>query len=152
MQSSPEASSWQRCPITRCPASTTGSSSTLKLDNPACLHQDLPSGRGRRFSQSACHADHLAENDHHALYIARGIIEKLPPPPHSPPPPQPWQPPAGDPAALRELHFQDGPIDPQRLIDAVLDRGSFYAFKDLYGSSLVTGAPRTPHAAQLTPC
>eukprot|EP00892_Ulva_mutabilis_P001231 jgi/Ulvmu1/11108/UM070_0024.1 len=82
--------------------------------------------------------DHLAENEHHALSITRGIIEKLPP---VPPPPTalPWQPPLGDPAALRGMHFQDGALPPQRIIDLVFDRGSFYPFKERYGTSLVTG-------------
>lgn len=95
-------------------------------------------------------ADHLAENEHHALSIAHGIIEKLPPPP-SLPPAQGWQEPLGDPAALRGMHFQDGPLPPDRIISLVFDRGSFYPFKELYGSSLVTGALLRPAMHAWTP-
>lgn len=104
-----------------------------------------PAGTRRRpcISGCGCRADHLAENDHHALHIARGIFEKLPRPPPTPAPAA-WREPPGDTAALRHLHFQDGAIDPRRVMDHVLDAGSFYPFKELYGSSLVTGEASTP--------
>jgi 3-methylcrotonyl-CoA carboxylase beta subunit len=89
-------------------------------------------------------ADHLAEDDHHALRIVRDIVSTLPPPP--PPPwrvtaPEPPAYPADDllgiiPADLRHA------FDAREVIARIVDGSRFHEFKARYGTTLVCGFAR----------
>jgi 3-methylcrotonyl-CoA carboxylase beta subunit len=86
-------------------------------------------------------ADHLAENDLHALALARGIVDKLN-----------WRkpeqlklqaprPPLFDPAELHGVIPVDArkPFDVREIIARVVDGSEFNEFKARYGATLVTG-------------
>ena len=86
-------------------------------------------------------ADHLAENDLHALALARGIVDKLN-----------WRkpeqlklqaprPPVFDPAELQGVIPVDArkPFDVREIIARVVDGSEFNEFKARYGATLVTG-------------
>ncbi|MDR2856677.1 MAG: methylcrotonoyl-CoA carboxylase [Novosphingobium sp.] len=86
-------------------------------------------------------ADHLAENDEHALTIVRDIVSHLGPrhahglPLHPPRPPK---------YAAEELYAiipEDvrAPYDVHEVIARIVDGSEFHEFKALYGSSLVCG-------------
>jgi 3-methylcrotonyl-CoA carboxylase beta subunit len=84
--------------------------------------------------------DHYAESDAHALAIARNIVGHLRPPPDRAPP-RPARDPLYDcselygvvPANLRK------PYDVREIIARLVDGSEFDEFKQLYGSTLVTG-------------
>ncbi|MDP9027608.1 MAG: methylcrotonoyl-CoA carboxylase [Actinomycetota bacterium] len=86
-------------------------------------------------------ADHLADDDEHALQIVRDIIEQLPPPRD-----RAWEvaasvEPVVDPAQLygvvpTELQV---PYDAREIIARLVDGSRFHEFKKDYGSTLVTG-------------
>ena len=88
-------------------------------------------------------ADHLAEDDEHALAILRGIVDTLPAPA-----------PAGDRAETREPAVDpesmgqavpadlSTPYDVHEVIARVVDAGEFSEFKPRYGTTLVTGFAR----------
>ena len=86
-------------------------------------------------------ADHLAENDDHALAILRLIVATLPPRP------QPWleqaipEEPAADPDELYDIVPADlrQPYDVREVIRRVVDGSRFSEFKALYGETLVCG-------------
>ncbi len=86
-------------------------------------------------------ADHMAENDAHALGIARGIVSHLnttrPP---SPPRRKPL-PPRHDPRELYGIVEADRrkPFDVREIIARIVDDSAFDEFKRLYGATLVTG-------------
>ena len=84
--------------------------------------------------------DHYAQNDAHAISIARRIVGRLKPAPDRAPPAAPREPhydPAEIygivPASLRK------PYDARELIARIVDGSDFDEFKALYGSTLVTG-------------
>jgi 3-methylcrotonyl-CoA carboxylase beta subunit len=84
--------------------------------------------------------DHYAENDTHALAIARDIIAHLKPPAPTAPPHSPQEPRyAADelygvlPASLRK------PYDVREVIARLTDGSEFDEFKQLYGTTLVCG-------------
>ena len=89
-------------------------------------------------------ADHLADDDEHALQIVRDIIEQLPPPRD-----RAWElstpeEPVVDPAQLygvvpTELQV---PYDAREIIARIVDGSRFHEFKKDYGSTLVTGFAR----------
>src|SRR5690625_3400460 len=86
-------------------------------------------------------ADHIAENDDHALQILRDIVATLPAPRHSA-----WQvqaplPPRQDPAELYGLIPQDVnlPFEVREVIARIVDDSAFHEFKRAYGTTLVTG-------------
>ena len=86
-------------------------------------------------------ADHLAENDHHALALARGIVGTLN---HVKPQPQQLReprPPAHDPAELHGVIPVDArkPFDVREIIARVVDGSEFDEFKARYGATLVCG-------------
>ncbi len=88
--------------------------------------------------------DHLAENDDHALAIARGIVANL----HRRRRP-PWviaspEPPAYDPAELYGVIPADArrSYDVREVIARVVDGSRLHEFKPLYGSTLVCGFAR----------
>ncbi|NNM62987.1 MAG: methylcrotonoyl-CoA carboxylase [Steroidobacteraceae bacterium] len=84
--------------------------------------------------------DHYAQDDADALAIARRIVARLRPGPSTAPP-----------AAAREPHHDPGelygivpsnlrtPYDARELIARLVDASEFDEFKQLYGSTLVTG-------------
>jgi 3-methylcrotonyl-CoA carboxylase beta subunit len=86
-------------------------------------------------------ADHLAENDLHALAIARGIVghlNRVKPQPLALRPPRP---PRLDPAELHGVIPTDArkPFDVREIIGRIVDGSEFDEFKPRYGATLVTG-------------
>jgi 3-methylcrotonyl-CoA carboxylase beta subunit len=84
--------------------------------------------------------DHYAENDAHALAIARGIVGRLRPAPERAPP-RPPRDPLYDPAELYGVVPANlrKPYDAREIIARVVDGSEFDEFKQLYGSTLITG-------------
>ncbi|MBX3636621.1 MAG: methylcrotonoyl-CoA carboxylase [Rubrivivax sp.] len=86
-------------------------------------------------------ADHLAENDMHALALARGVVGNLnwvkPQPLRLAPP----RPPLYDPVELHGVIPSDArkPYDVREVIARIVDGSEFDEFKARYGSTLVTG-------------
>lgn len=92
-------------------------------------------------------ADHLAEDDAHALAIARTLVRNLgvsnlgvPPPPSAPTYDEPRYP-------IEELYGLVGtslkrPYDARELIARLVDGSEFDEFKALFGTTLVTGFAR----------
>ena len=86
-------------------------------------------------------ADHLAENDDHALAILRSIVATLPPRP------RPWleqavpEEPAANPDELYDIVPADlrQPYDVREVIRRIVDGSRFSEFKALYGETLVCG-------------
>jgi 3-methylcrotonyl-CoA carboxylase beta subunit len=84
--------------------------------------------------------DHYAENDTHALGVARGIVARLRPPPDTSPP-----------TAAREPHYDPRelygavpaslrrPYDVREVIARLVDGSELEEFKQLYGTTLVCG-------------
>jgi len=87
-------------------------------------------------------ADHLAENDEHALRIVRDIVETLPPAEQRMPLP------AADPEhPARELEYLvpvdlTTPYDAREILTRIVDAGSIHEFKREYGETLVTAFAR----------
>jgi 3-methylcrotonyl-CoA carboxylase beta subunit len=84
--------------------------------------------------------DHYAENDTHALAIARRIVARLKAPPYTAPPQQPQEPRYAAqglygvlPANLRK------PYDVREVIARLVDASELDEFKQLYGTTLVCG-------------
>lgn len=89
-------------------------------------------------------ADHIAENDDHALGIVRNIVATLPPTPQ-----RIWTKldaiaPAYDPAGIAGVVPKDQhtSFDVREIISRTIDAGSFHEFKENYGTTLVTGFAR----------
>ena len=84
-------------------------------------------------------ADHLAENDAHALQIVRDIVETLPPSPRYvvEPDENVPEPPAVDLLDVVPVELTV-PYDARDIIRAVVDGGEFAEFKREYGTTLVT--------------
>ncbi|MCZ8132344.1 MAG: methylcrotonoyl-CoA carboxylase [Steroidobacteraceae bacterium] len=84
--------------------------------------------------------DHYAENDAHALAIARRIVGHLRPPPDTRPPVAPREP-HYDPAELYGVvpASLKKPYDARELIARLVDASEFDEFKKLFGTTLVTG-------------
>lgn len=89
-------------------------------------------------------ADHLADDDEHALRIVRDIVATLP---ASPAPP--WEvldaaAPAVDPATLGAAVPADlqTPYDVREIIARIVDDSAFHEFKAGFGTTLVTGFAR----------
>jgi len=87
-------------------------------------------------------ADHLAEDDAHALHLVRRIVATLPEPP--PPARAPVRPPRFPALDLRALAPADPrrPVDVHEVIARIVDDSEFDAFKPLYGATLVAGFAR----------
>ncbi|WP_460802323.1 carboxyl transferase domain-containing protein [Microbacterium sp. GXF6406] len=88
-------------------------------------------------------ADHLADDDEHALEIVRDIVETLPAP-HEPA----WEThPSANPEDATSL-YDVVPVDVNaayevhEVIRRLIDRDTFHEFKSLYGTTLVTGFAR----------
>ncbi len=88
-------------------------------------------------------ADHLAENDEHALEILRDIVVTLPTPSEPVTAVQPAAPPA-ETSSLYEVVPVDvnQPYDAREVIVRLVDGNSFHEFKKNYGTTLVTGFAR----------
>jgi propionyl-CoA carboxylase len=89
-------------------------------------------------------ADHLAENDEHALALTRSIVANLPHRREAPWEIAPVEQPAYDPAELYGII----PTDPRKSFDVreviarIVDGSRLHEFKPLYGSTLVCGFAR----------
>jgi 3-methylcrotonyl-CoA carboxylase beta subunit len=98
-------------------------------------------GGGELHSRTSGVTDHLADNDAHALEIVRQIVGRL-----GPRTPLPWtrravQPPVVDPNQLLGVVSADvrKPYDAREVIARIVDSSRLDEFKELYGSTLVTG-------------
>ena len=89
-------------------------------------------------------ADHLAENDTHAIQICRNIFEQLNPPLKQGLSPESIEPPACDPKELYGLIPADPkkPIDPKEIIMRMVDGSKFQEFKKHYAPTIMTGFAR----------
>ncbi|MEM6841035.1 MAG: carboxyl transferase domain-containing protein [Bacteroidota bacterium] len=86
-------------------------------------------------------ADHLAENDRHALQICRNIFETLPKPEKQFLDRQLTEEPLYDPQELygiAPINFKK-PVDSREIIMRLVDGSKFHEFKARYGTTLVTG-------------
>jgi len=90
-------------------------------------------------------SDHYAENDPDALRIVRSIVANL----NRPPPAPPWdvadvEPPKHDPQELHGIVPVDSrkAYDVREVITRIVDGSRFHEFKELYGTTLVTGFAR----------
>lgn len=89
-------------------------------------------------------ADHLAENDRHALQICRSIFETLPQQERQTLERYPTEEPLYDPQELygiAPLNFKK-PVDSREIIMRLVDGSKFHEFKARYGTTLVTGFAR----------
>lgn len=86
-------------------------------------------------------ADHIAENDDHALQILRDIVSTLPAPAQRVWETQPALPPRLEPEELDGIIPTDvnQPYDVHEVIARIVDDGAFHEFKRSYGTTLVTG-------------
>ncbi|OZB88394.1 MAG: methylcrotonoyl-CoA carboxylase, partial [Microbacterium sp. 14-71-5] len=87
-------------------------------------------------------ADHLAENDEHALQIVRDIVATLPPSPGlADPAAAVADPPAVDLLDVVPVELTV-PYDAREIIRGIVDGGAFSEFKPEYGTTLVTAFAR----------
>jgi len=98
-------------------------------------------GGGELHARKSGVADHLAENDEHALTIVRDIISQLPADRTPDIPLIAPRPPKYDPQELYGIVPQDvrAPYDVHEVIARIVDGSEFHEFKALYGSTLVCG-------------
>ncbi len=98
-------------------------------------------GGGDVHSRTSGVTDHLAENDEHALEIAREILANV----NRKPPTQiermPIEEPIYDPKEIAGILPTDlkKPFDAREIIARLVDGSKFHEFKALYGTTLVTG-------------
>ena len=88
--------------------------------------------------------DHYAEDDVHALKIARNIVETLNRPPKTQLDVQPPVDPMYDPKEIYGIIPKDPrqPYDVREVLARIIDGSKFHEFKALYGTTLVTGFAR----------
>ena len=98
-------------------------------------------GGGELHARRSGVVDHLADDDAHALEIVREIVATLAPRCAPPWERIPMLAPAVDPDQLLGVVSADvrRPYDVREVIARVLDGSAFHEFKELYGSTLVTG-------------
>jgi 3-methylcrotonyl-CoA carboxylase beta subunit len=98
-------------------------------------------GGGELHTRTSGVADHLAENDAHALAIAREIVGRLNPSPTASLERLPPEDPAYDPRELYGIIPRDlrQSFDVREVIARLVDGSRFEEFKRLYGTTLVTG-------------
>ena len=86
-------------------------------------------------------ADHLAEDDAHALELVRSIVATLPAAGGAPWPIAPSEPPAVDPSELYGVVPTDlrTSYDVREVIARIIDGSRFHEFKERYGTTLVCG-------------
>ncbi len=89
-------------------------------------------------------ADHLAENDVHAIQICRNIFESIGRLEYQPMPTYPVEEPFYDPEELYGILPVDlrKPVDSREIIARVVDGSLFHEFKEKYAPTLVTGFAR----------
>ncbi len=89
-------------------------------------------------------ADHLAEDDAHALRLVRDIVANLPRPSKLPLPVDPPEPPYYDPRELYGILPRDTrtPYEVREVIARLVDGSRLHEFKPLYGTTIVTGFAR----------
>jgi len=89
-------------------------------------------------------ADHLAENDVHAIQICRNIFESIRRREYQPLEVHPVAEPAYDPEELYGILPVDlkKPVDSKEIIARIVDRSLFHEFKERYAPTLVTGFAR----------
>jgi 3-methylcrotonyl-CoA carboxylase beta subunit len=98
-------------------------------------------GGGDVHSRVSGVADHLADDDAHALRIVRSIVATLAPAAPAPWPTVPADEPAVDPSQLPGVVPADPrtPYDVREVIGRIVDGSRFHEFKERYGPTLVTG-------------
>jgi 3-methylcrotonyl-CoA carboxylase beta subunit len=98
-------------------------------------------GGGELHSRTSGVTDHLANDDAHALAIVREIVATLAPRSPLPWDREPVEDPLVDPAQLLGVVSADlrKPYDAREIIARIVDGSRFHEFKELYGSTLVTG-------------
>jgi 3-methylcrotonyl-CoA carboxylase beta subunit len=98
-------------------------------------------GGGELHSRTSGVTDHLAEDDRHALEIVRGIVGTLAPRSDAPWERTPVEAPAVDPETLLGAVPTDvrRPYEAREIIARIVDGSRFHEFKELYGTTLVTG-------------
>jgi 3-methylcrotonyl-CoA carboxylase beta subunit len=98
-------------------------------------------GGGELHSRRSGVTDHLAENDAHALQIARDIVATLAPRTSPPWERVPVEDPIVDPEQLLGVVSADlrRPYDAREIIARIVDGSRFHEFKELYGTTLVSG-------------
>lgn len=86
-------------------------------------------------------ADHYAENDHHALMIAREAIKNLGRTKSIPVPIKTPQAPLYDPEEIPGIIPADAktPMDVKEIIARIVDNSELHEFKALYGNTLICG-------------
>jgi 3-methylcrotonyl-CoA carboxylase beta subunit len=101
-------------------------------------------GGGDLHSRSSGVTDHLADDDAHALAIVRSIVATCGPAPAAPWERAPVEEPAVDPSQLYGVVPPDTrtPYDVREVIARIVDGSRFHEFKELYGTTLVTGFAR----------
>ncbi|ABL79692.1 MULTISPECIES: carboxyl transferase domain-containing protein [unclassified Nocardioides] len=101
-------------------------------------------GGGDVHARTSGVADHLAEDDAHALAIVRSIVETVGPRAAAPWEVHPVEEPHEDPTSLYDVIPADTrtPYDVREVIRRVVDGSRFHEFKKLYGETLVTGFAR----------
>lgn len=89
-------------------------------------------------------ADHLAENDEHAIQICRNIFESIPAPSKFPIDIAPIEEPDYDPQELYGIAPIDlkKPIDAREIIARIVDGSKFHEFKERYAPTIVCGFAR----------
>ena len=98
-------------------------------------------GGGDLHARTSGVTDHLADNDEHALQIVRRIVGTLGPRAAPPWPRRRPEPPSVDPDELLGVIPADmrTPYDVREVIARIVDGSRFAEFKELYGTTLVTG-------------
>jgi 3-methylcrotonyl-CoA carboxylase beta subunit len=98
-------------------------------------------GGGDLHTRTSGVADHLAQDDEHALTIVRDIVSHLGPVHDNGLPLKEPRPPKYDPQELYSIIPQDvrEPYDVHEVIARIVDGSEFHEFKALYGSTLVCG-------------
>ena len=98
-------------------------------------------GGGELHARKSGVADHLAENDEHALTIVRDIVSQLPADRAPDIPLIAPRPPRYDAQELYGIIPEDvrAPYDVHEVIARIVDGSEFHEFKALYGSTLVCG-------------
>jgi len=88
--------------------------------------------------------DHYAQNDEHALQLARNVVENLNSPPKTRIDRSSPEDPYYDPEELYGVVSNDirKPYDVREVIARIADGSRFHEFKELYGTTLITGFAR----------
>jgi 3-methylcrotonyl-CoA carboxylase beta subunit len=96
-------------------------------------------GGGDVHARTSGVADHLAEDDGHALEIVRDIVDTLPPGAAPPWERRAPRPPLGEPGEILDLVPLDArrPYDVRELLRRLVDGGELHEFKELYGTTIV---------------